>query len=113
MSILPQNNDNRLSNKRLVACFFAALGFGLVYDQISSLVLRQPWAEKKSSIAVAIGVAVTVLISAPLIGWRAVKQLALIFGASGVPMVAGQFMRHARNLARAKQRARQRGFLVE
>lgn len=89
---------------RILACCGGLLVFGLIYDQISSSLLRRDWGEQKSSLFVVIGVAITVAGMVPVIGWRAARWLFVGFTASGTPMIVGQFRRYTRNLRRARSR---------
>lgn len=80
--------------------------FGVVYDQISHAILKTRKGEQKSSYFVALGTAVTIAASIPLIGPQAALRVLLAFAASGTPMIGGQVIRFSRAMRRTKARAR-------
>lgn len=80
----------------------ALFGFGLAFNGFVSYVEREYPEHGYTALWVVVGVAVTVLIAAPLIGWDAVQALALVFTASGIPMIGGSVARHLAERRRAR-----------
>lgn len=78
----------------LVGILLAELAFGALYNWFTSESERRGWIDGFTSLYVVVGVAVTVVLMAPLIGWRDVGLLALAFAASGVSMVTGSVGRY-------------------
>lgn len=66
-----------------------------LYNALIAWTERQGYLEGFTSISVVVGVAYTVAAVGPWIGWENVQLLALAFGASGIPMIAGSIARHA------------------
>ena len=73
-------------------------GFGLLFDRITEHLERIGWAHGRSSLLVITGTLVTLLAAIPLIGLRATLVVLALFACSGLPMAAGQIIRHQRNL---------------
>jgi len=90
----------------LVAVIIGAglLAYGVAFDQLTERLERRGWTHGRSSLLVAVGVLVTLTAAVPLIGWRAALIVLALFGCSGLPMAAGQLIRHQRNLRRYMQR---------
>jgi len=87
----------------------ALLAFGVAFDQLTEFLERIGWSHGRSSILVITGVSVTLAAAVPLVGWRAAFIMLGLFSCSGLPMAAGQIIRHQRNLRRYMQRLQQDG----
>ena len=96
----PQNNQK----STIITCLTLLLTFGLLYDRLTAYILRQPYGEEKSSLAVTLGVTITILIMAPITGLKNALWTLTGFTASGTPMILGQLIRHAQNYQRALNR---------
>jgi hypothetical protein len=91
--------------EELVSAFIALALFGIIYNHG---IQKFPWlASRRSAEQVVIGVSVTVLISGFVIGWLDVLVLAILFSASGLPMLIGSWVRAAKDDEQAKEIARE------
>ena len=77
----------------IVLCV-AELVFGVLFNAFTAKSERGGWIEGLTSLYVALGVAVTILIVTPLIGWNNAIVLIMAFVCSGIPMILGSLYRH-------------------
>ena len=84
--------------------FVALAAFGAGYNQMVDVLEETGNDEQITSLLVAFGVAVTLMLSIPLVGKRATKQLFFAFAASGTPMILGHLWRYRRRAILAKQK---------
>jgi hypothetical protein len=79
--------------------------FGLAFNKFTEVSERHGWMDGYTSIYVVLGVAVTVTMMGPIIGWEAVMLLAAGFALSGAPMIVGSIARHVTARARDRELA--------
>jgi predicted tellurium resistance membrane protein TerC len=89
-----------------LAVYFALLLFGVIYNAIIEHIERNKYIEGFTSLAVVLGVAVTVLACGFLVGWLTVGIVSLGFAFSGLPMVIGSVVRYVRARAVSQKMAR-------
>lgn len=75
-----------------------------LYNALVAWMERKGYMEGFTSISVVVGVAYTVAAVGPWIGWDNVQRLAIAFGVSGIPMIAGSIGRHV--IARRNEETR-------
>jgi hypothetical protein len=82
---------------RLIALALGLMMFGIGFNAFVEWLERRPLGHHGyTAFLVVIGVAVTVLASWPIIGFKAVLTLIVAFLASGIPMVVGSIARYMR-----------------
>lgn len=81
--------------------------FGWVYDELVAWMERNGYDEGYTALLVVGGVLATLAGLAVLRGLESAVYMALLFVASGTPMIIGSMARHARQRAKDEQRARE------
>ena len=77
-----------------LALLAVELSFGVAFNWFTALSERRGWTEGYTSLYVVAGVAVTVAVMGPVIGWGNVALLVGGFAASGLPMSVGSIIRN-------------------
>ena len=77
-----------------VALLAVELSFGVAFNWFTALSERRGWTEGYVSLYVVAGVAVTLAVILPVLGWRNAVLVAGAFAASGLPMAVGSIVRH-------------------
>lgn len=80
----------------LPATLLVGLAFGIVYNAIVDWLTRRGWHEGFVWLEVVVGVAVTLILSACVIGLPAALAVAAVFVATGIPMSLGDIWREWR-----------------
>jgi hypothetical protein len=68
----------------------------LLFNRFTAVSERRGWIDGYTSFYVAFGVAMTILIAQPLLGWEVVVILVKVFVVAGAPMMIGHTARHIR-----------------
>lgn len=71
-------------------------GFGIAYNYFVSRLNRRGWSEGYTAMLVVVGVSITVIGSIAMIGMTNALYMLAAFVASGLPMIAGDVLRHVR-----------------
>ena len=95
-----EKNQQKISSKTNdLSNYLVLLMFGVVYNELIERLEEQSDSDMLTSLTVAFGVGMTLLLIVPILGWRIVTKIFLAFTASGLPMIFG-------HLARWHQRGR-------
>ena len=80
---------------QVLAVFIGLVLFGYLYNTLvtDNLARHLPVRYRQTSIEVVIGVSITLVGAGVLLGVRAMVLLFLLFAASGIPMIYGDFRR--------------------
>lgn len=110
----PLQSSAEVANYVLTIAALSLLLFGLLFNWTIELVQARRKFIDYTWLFVVIGVGITIAASGFVIGWQDAGRVALLFGASGLPMVLGAIVRHERQrqeqearLLAEEQRARQ------
>ena len=76
-----------------VALLAVELSFGVAFNWFMAVSERRGWSEGYLSLYAAVGVAVTLAVILPVLGWRNAALVAGAFTASGLPMAVGSIIR--------------------
>lgn len=83
------------NTNQVLAVFIGLVLFGYLYNTLvtDNLARHLPVRYRQTSIEVVIGVSITLVGAGVLLGIRAMVLLFLLFAASGIPMIYGDFRR--------------------
>lgn len=88
-----------------IAVFLALMWFGVGYNALIGLAERRHYLDGFTSLAVALGVLIT-LAGVAILSWQAALIALACFTASGLPMIVGSIARYIRARARETEAIR-------
>lgn len=92
-----------------LAWYLALILFGIVYNAITAWAEKEGYLEGFTWLAVVVGVAVTLILTAPIIGAKTFGLLFSAFACSGLPMCAGALARYLKRRKAYLQSLRSEG----
>jgi uncharacterized membrane protein len=93
-----------VNGRELAVAFLGLLLFGTLYNLVVEHFQKRT--QRYTAELVVIGVIVTLVASGFIIGWNDALVVAILFAASGIPMIAGSWIRSIRDDEAAKKIAK-------